>query len=78
MADSKKNSDETELLRALLSGPSVGTPHAADDETRETWLTRRQDQAEAYGQFIAEGPIYVPGTGTLAFNNDHQVPVPGT
>lgn len=75
MADSSKKTEENELLQALLSAPAVGTPHAADDETRETWLQRRHDQAEAYGQFLANGPIYVPGTGTLAFTTDAQVPI---
>jgi hypothetical protein len=75
VADNKNNSDEQELLRAVLSSPAVGVPHAADEETRQTFMDRRRDQAEAYGQFVAKGPIYWPGTGTLVFSTHAQVPI---
>ncbi len=67
--------DEKALLRALVSGPAVGVPQHADEGVRETFTERRMAQREAYGQYIAAGPIYVPGTGTLAFNKDQQVPI---
>lgn len=67
--------DDRELARALVSGPAVGVPQHADEETRTTFLDRRMAQREAYGQFVAESPIYVPGTGTLAFNTGAQVPI---
>lgn len=75
MAAQSKNDDERELLAALMSAPAVGVPHAADEETRTTYLDRRRAQAEAYGQFVAKGPIYWPGTGTLVFNTGHAVPL---
>lgn len=62
-------------LRALLSGPAVGVPQHADEETRKTFTDRRMGQREAYGQFVADGPIYWPGTGILVFAEGQQVPV---
>ena len=70
-----KDESEREQLRALLSGPAVGMPQAADEDTRATYQSRRLDQMEAYGQFIAEAEIYVPGTSTLAFVTGAQVPI---
>jgi hypothetical protein len=70
-----KDESEREQLRALLSGPAVGMPQAADTQARMTYQNRRMDQMEAYGQFVADGPIYWPGTGTLVFNEGQQVPV---
>ncbi len=69
------NGDDRELMRALLSGPAVGVPHAADEATRETFSERRMGQREAYGQFVATGDIYWPGTGTLVFTEGMQVPI---
>lgn len=74
MADKSKN-DERELLRSVLSSPAVGVPHTADEQARKTFADRRRDQAEAYGQFVAKGPIYWPGTGTLVFNTGAAVPI---
>lgn len=76
VAEHNKTEDsERELLRALLSGPAVGVPHHADEETRTTFTERRQAQMEAYGQWVATSPIYVPGSGILAFNVGAQVPI---
>ncbi len=75
MAEQTKDESEREQLRALLSGPAVGVPQTADPATRETFQSRRMDQLEAYGQFVAISPIYWPGTGTLVFNEGSQVPV---
>jgi hypothetical protein len=72
---STQDESEREQLRMLLSGPAVGMPQAADMGERETYQSRRLDQLEAYGQFVAKGPIYWPGTGTLVFNTGAQVPV---
>jgi hypothetical protein len=74
-ASNSNTDDERELLAALMSAPAVGVPHAADEETRTTYMDRRRAQAEAYGQFVAKGPIYWPGTGTLVFNTGHAVPL---
>lgn len=62
-------------MAMLLSAPAVGIPHAADEPTRQSFVERQLAQREAYGQFRAISPIYVPGTGTLAFNKDQQVPM---
>jgi hypothetical protein len=67
--------DDRELARALVSGPAVGVPQHADEETRTTFLDRRMAQREAYGQFIATSPIYWPGTGILVFNTGNPVPM---
>jgi hypothetical protein len=67
--------DERELVRALVSGPAVGVPQHADEQTRTTFQDRRMAQREAYGQFIAKGPIYWPGTGILVFTEGQPVPV---
>jgi hypothetical protein len=67
--------DERELARALVSGPAVGVPQHADEETRTTFMDRRMAQREAYGQFIATSPIYWPGTGILVFNEGNPVPM---
>lgn len=77
MAEPKNDTldDEQELLRALVSGPAVGVPHHADEQTRETFTERRMLQREAYGQFVADGPIYWPGTGILVFTEGMPVPV---
>lgn len=76
VAASKSNiDDERELLTALMSSPAVGVPHAADEQTRTTYMDRRRAQTEAYGQFVAKGPIYWPGTGILVFATGHAVPL---
>lgn len=78
MAEPKNDTiegDEQELLRALVSGPAVGVPQHADQATRETFTDRRMMQREVYGQFVADGPIYWPGTGILVFTEGMQVPV---
>ncbi len=67
--------DERELMRALVSGPAIGVPQTADAATRETFTDRRMAQREAYGQFVAKGDIYWPGTGTLVFTEGMAVPV---
>jgi hypothetical protein len=76
VAESKSmTDDERELARALVSGPAVGVPQHADEQTRQTFLDRRMQQREAYGQFVADGPIYWPGTGILVFTEGMPVPV---
>lgn len=75
MAEQKKSRGGADELAMLLSAPAVGVPHAADEQTRQTYIERQLAQRETYGQFRATGPIYVPGTGTLAFNKDQQVPM---
>lgn len=70
-----RDESEREQLRMLLSGPAVGMPQAADTEARQAHQNRHLDQLEAYGQFVAVGPIYWPGTGTLVFNTGAQVPI---
>jgi hypothetical protein len=71
----QRTDDERELLRALVSGPAVGVPQHADAATRETFTERRMAQREAYGQFIADGPIYWPGTAILVFTEGQAVPI---
>lgn len=71
----QRTDDEQELLRALVSGPAVGVPQHADAETRKTFTERRMAQREAYGQYVADGPIYWPGTGILVFTEGMQVPL---
>lgn len=71
----QRTDDERELLRALVSGPAVGVPQHADAATKETFTERRMAQREAYGQFIAKGPIYWPGTGILVFTEGQPVPM---
>lgn len=75
MAEQTTTDDERELLRALVSGPAVGVPQYADEQTRTTFTDRRMAQREMYGQFVADGPIYWPGTGILVFTEGMQVPV---
>lgn len=70
-----KTRDEQELLRALVSGPAVGVPQHADEQTRKTFQDRRMAQREAYGQFVADGDVYWPGTGILVFTQGMAVPV---
>jgi hypothetical protein len=74
-ADPQGGADEQELLRALVSGPAVGVPQHADEQTRKTFQDRRMGQREAYGQFVADGDIYWPGTGTLVFTQGMAVPM---
>lgn len=74
MADQKNRGGDDEL-RMLLSAPAVGVPHAADEATRQSYVDRILSQREHYGQFRATGPIYVPGTGTLAFATHAEVPM---
>lgn len=71
----QRTDDERELLRALVSGPAVGVPQHADAETKKTFTERRMEQREAYGQFVADGPIYWPGTGILVFTEGQPVPM---
>lgn len=76
MAEQKQRTDdEQELLRALVSGPAVGVPQHADEETRRTHQDRRMAQLEAYGQWIATSKIFWPGTSILVFSKGMQVPV---
>lgn len=79
MADTKRKGERTdeerELLRALVSSPAIGVPHGASDEDRQTYAERRLQQQEAYGQFVAKGPIYWPGTGILVFATGQSVPL---
>ena len=69
-----KQDDERELLRALVSGPAVGVPQHADEGVRETFTERRMAQREAYGQFVADGDVFWPGTGILVFTTGMPVP----
>lgn len=71
----KRTDDEQELLRALVSGPAVGVPQHADEETRRTHHDRRMAQREAYGQWVADSDIYWPGTAILVFTQGMPVPV---
>jgi|ERR1041384_6506533 hypothetical protein len=75
VAEQSSTQHGEEELRALLSAPAVGVPQHADEKTRETHQNRRMDQREAYGQFVADGEIYWPGTGILVFTEGMQVPV---
>lgn len=76
MAEQKnRTDDEQELLRALVSAPAVGVPQHASEEVRQTFHDRRMAQREAYGQFVANAPIYWPGTGILVFTEGMPVPM---
>lgn len=75
MAEQSKTQHGEDELRALLSAPAVGVPQHATAEERETHHDRRMAQREAYGQFVADCPIYWPGTGILVFTEGQSVPV---
>jgi len=64
------------MQRALLSGPTVGLPHnEGDPEVKRAFLSRREAQREAYGQFVAEEDVYDPDGIGLVFSAGMQVPV---
>lgn len=79
MASTSKGKDDQESVEArrdLLSGPTVGTPHAeANPEAARSFMQRRAAQREAYGQFVAEEDIYDPDGNALVFTAGMQVPV---
>ncbi len=75
---SKKNNDQelVDLQRAMLSGPTVGVPHAeGNTDTVRAYLARRAEQREVYGQFVATEDIYEPGGSALTFTNGMPVPI---
>jgi hypothetical protein len=72
---SKANDQElVELQRALVTSPTVGIP-VADEETVKTFHSRRAEQREAYGQFVANSDIYPPDGTVLVFTKGTPVPV---
>lgn len=56
-------------VAGLPSGASV----AEDPEAVAAWEARRAAQREAYGQYVAAGPIYIGNC--LAFNTGQPVPL---
>jgi hypothetical protein len=75
MATSDADQELLELQRsALTHGHAAGLPAGvADPAAIATWEQRREAQREAYGQFVAAGPIY--HGNALAFNTGQQVPL---
>ncbi len=77
-SSSRKGAGDQELaeLTALLSGPTVDTPHnEPNPEVRQTFMERRMQQREAYGQFVAEVDIYDPEGSIVVFTAGQAVPV---
>jgi hypothetical protein len=68
-----------ELQRSLsasgagIAGLPSGAAVAADPEVVRTWELRRAAQAEAYGQYVADGDIYIGNA--LTFTNGQAVPL---
>lgn len=64
-----------ELQRSVATqGHAAGLPGGvADPEAVATWEQRRAAQREAYGQFVALGPIHIGNA--LAFHTGQQVPL---
>lgn len=77
MAMSDADRELMELQRsAATQGHAAGLPSgpaAADPSTITTWQARRAAQREAWGQFVANGPIHIGNA--LAFNAGSQVPL---
>lgn len=72
----KRPDQELVELQALLTGPTVDTPHnEPDPEARKSFIARRMEQREAYGQFVAAQDIFDPMGNTLAFAAGHPVPI---
>jgi hypothetical protein len=60
------------LTTGMSPGGQVGDA-ARDPENQATWEARRAAQREAYGQFVAAGPIHIGNC--LAFDTGHPVPL---
>jgi hypothetical protein len=77
MAMSDADQELMELQRsAATQGHAAGLPSgpaAADPNTITTFQARRAAQNEAWGQFVANGPIYIGNA--LAFHAGSQVPL---
>ncbi len=77
MALSDADMELLDLQRsALTTGTSPGAPlgdAARDPEVIKTWEARRSAQREAYGQWVAAGPIHIGNC--LAFDTGHPVPL---
>lgn len=77
MALSDADQELMELQRSALTtgvtpGGQVGDA-ARDPQNQATWEARRSAQREAYGQFVAAGPIHIGNC--LAFDTGHPVPL---
>ncbi len=78
MASGSRKAGDQEIaeLTALLSGPTVDTPHnETNPEVRQTFMERRMAQREAYGQFTAAVDIYDPAGDIVVFTAGQAVPV---
>lgn len=77
MAMSAADQELMELQRsASVQGHAAGIPTGADAGNPAmvpTWEARRRAQREAYGQFVAAGPIHIGNC--LAFHKGQQVPL---
>lgn len=72
---SKGDQELVDLQRALLSGPTSGVAAAGDPAARKAYLSRRAEQREAYGQFVATGDIFDPDGSALIFTVGQPVPL---
>lgn len=77
MAMSDADRELMELQRSVATqGHAAGLPGgdaAADPNAVSTWQARRAAQREAYGQFVALGPIHIGNA--QAFSAGQQVPL---
>lgn len=60
------------LTTGVTPGAQVGDA-ARNPENAATWEARRASQREAYGQWVAAGPIHIGNC--LAFDTGHPVPL---
>ncbi len=79
MPRSDADQELRDLQRAMsaqgteVAGMPSGAAVAADPEAVAAWEKRRAAQREAYGQYVAAGPIYIGNA--LAFNTGQPVPL---
>lgn len=79
MALSDADRELMELQRSMsasgagIAGLPSGAAVAADPEVIRTWELRRSAQLEAYGQYVADGDIWIGNC--LTFTSGQQVPL---
>lgn len=79
MAQTDADRELLELQRSMsasgagIAGLPSGAAVAADPEVIRTWELRRAAQDEAYGQYVADGDIYIGNA--LTFTNGQAVPL---